>query len=1316
MAFQGARYLTGGARTSVRTPRWRKAVQASFAATLAILFLLTGLSSAFLSAGVSPLVAATSGSSAEDTLNKAAQEAGAEGTPEGFDAIMAELQGNPTTTDRDSFAHLLRRVLFIDYINYTPDASSINGKTPPSGGLNCNTNAPGAGTLVYHNCDVPNITTEFMQDLVAMATGGQGAKGATVSRATVDVPIFGGSVNIPGGSVPVDPAARSVKYTGLELFGYNLKLTRYSGEWDHIKVMTSARALSNFGFMDGVRLSVKATIDGIAAGLNVSISNASGKLASGDIFGAIGAAFSGFLEGAASGAVNTILDTSDFNVFTSVAWYRTGIGSTLYGARELSQVELAALAKGQYLNLITQSAPADARVPADLQSIAGGPPPPKEAISKCEYINASSQRVAFGNTSAPPGPTEAQCQQVAQTAYDLRVSSGVIVEGDTVQYFWTVDGTQKQESLSEWRAAQSKYFDTAKRYGMNCDVDVFAARAAAVAAVQACWGPEHAAAVDRELKRIQQVNNDAWVDDLTKPENINEWLSGDPARNFNAPWNRFICVDANGNDIMNGSAPRTVYDQNGNLNSGCSPVRPPVQNGFFGNGYIGSQPAVDTRNAAVDTSIFGTILDIPGQMTRVADMGLTVSIFATRLTNSVIALTFSPILETLGLDELIVKAVEALRDSLFFPLAALMIGLSAMAILFRTIKERNYSQQFVSVLLICLTFLTGVFLLYRPAAVVKAVDEVPSRIEMAIVGSIFNVGDVTQDNICSASSSATSTPPGEDLRGNVLPYSPADGTRSLMCEAWRVFAFTPWAYAQWGTSVDKLSDDEFTNTNSALVGTAAVNMGGGAIVNNWGLYQLDVTSSGTSTTENPREKTGATSRDFYRIVDAQAGPNNGAGTDGSRFAAWTGQDAAGRGVVGLFSPVVAAVGAFTVISYSLTKILLSFVVTVMILFLPFMFLIGLFPTLGRMRLKAYIGTIVGLILQRIVLVVLLALFFRVLIGVASAANGYLLSAFFSLVICGVFLHYKKDIMGMITRTTGNTFGQTMGSDLTQQGNFRKLVPGTVQNYADMAGAATIGAVGGAFGSFISGGNMLKGAREAADYRTGQLQNKQRRIGFGFLQGAVNAGGAAAAQTRSDLDKDPGVRSVREDLRSKTLLSKDLTQEEKVAQETSKATGEKIDLTHPDTAYSKGEQTHKANLDSASARRMLTKLAPKKAKIQKLKGQKEEMEHNAPITAQIAESVQRRDGNSQRLLTAKNSGEFGFSPDEQARYNRLKADIIREEAEYDQQADALVSRTDAAYDHSRTRRRMFEEMEAMKMLAEEAARRAEANTEEKAEDG
>ena len=69
--------------------------------------------------------------------------------------------------------------------------------------------------------------------------------------------------DVPTGKVPVNPKERTTKYTALELFGYDLEHTTYSGEYDHIVTSSEARLMSNVGFWGKLKLAGNSIFTGV---------------------------------------------------------------------------------------------------------------------------------------------------------------------------------------------------------------------------------------------------------------------------------------------------------------------------------------------------------------------------------------------------------------------------------------------------------------------------------------------------------------------------------------------------------------------------------------------------------------------------------------------------------------------------------------------------------------------------------------------------------------------------------------------------------------------------------------------------------------------------------------------------------------------------------------------------------------------------------------------------------------------------------------------------------------------------------------------
>lgn len=956
--------------------------------------------------------------------------------------------------NRNSFDALFYRIFIPQYINQTPDASQGSG-------AGCADPKVGSGTVVYHNCDVPNLSAEIAQDLVRFIVP-SGAYGAAQESAKAISPSFGlPNGLLPGnGTVPVSEGSRTNKYTALELFGYNLNYTAYLGEWDYLKVFTEARAMSNFGVFDNLKLGGKAIIDGaVSAAQNATDAWTNGWNSAG-LAGAIGGFFSGAFEGGTTGAINTILDTSDRNVFDQRAWYRPDFGATTYGARSMNSAELSAESLRWMNSMMNEFSPNQATMPGDFPFEKNLPAKPLEAISSCDVIsNSSGATVAWGQRTTPPGVTEAQCKTEGD-----RIKANLEKDGETIaaaSHVFDAEGVQAQESMEAWASKNSGFIAGMSKYGWSCAIPsdgTAAERAAGIDEWYGCFSASYQANYEKTLDAEKVKENNKYTESIFgKFAGIfaGWFASQNQQDNFNAAYNRFVCQDpATGRDIMDGARNARVYNMDGSLTGNCAAIRAPIQDGLFGNGYTGGQsaPAVDTRRAA-----FSPVESLATALgNTAAGMSLQVSIFATQLSNTILGLAFTPVLDALGIRDVIVSLIESFRDSMFMPLAVLMAALGAITIFWRAIRSSAYSQAFTSFLYIVAAFLLGTILLVKPAATLKVVDEGPVLIENTILTAMFGPSG-SQDKLCTATGTASGTGAGGQQIDGSSGFNPNASVRMLMCENWRSFAFTPWVFGQWGTGFENLyangyaptGGEALKNTNQSLVGNAGVNFGGGQVVHNWATYQLAVTSVGTSTTADPSRPTGVVNKNFYRIVDAQMGPNGGAGTDPTYAQSWskfTGDTAAAM----FLGPIAAIMGAVVVIGYTIAKLELVLVSIFLLVILPIMLLIGIHPTFGRQKLKAYGGTLLGLMIQRILLTVLIGMLFKFMFSISASGASYLIIAIVSIVVAAIFIGYRRELLGLVQKAMDEAAGSFAGGKLYDaRTQLAQAMPTSVRNFASM---------------------------------------------------------------------------------------------------------------------------------------------------------------------------------------------------------------------------------------------------------------------------
>lgn len=1060
---------------------------------------------------------------------------------EGFEELMAELEksekdGGPP---EESILYAFKRHFTVGYMNEGDDAviaSNDEDDNPLAwystifndrNKYNCGQGYglregqsryyPGEenGELFWHNCDVPNLITEFLQD-VTLLFFEPGMSGAEVDSSYTRTPWLGFSSNTPE-TVKQDSRAN---VTALEVFGYNLNYTSYRGEWDHIKVMTAARALSNFGFLDKLKLGTQAILNGILGGVNSAVNGLVDDLKSGNIVRIITSPLrfiGNFFGGGISSTVDTVIDTSDTNVFATMAWYRPGFGSTLYNARALSQDEIVDYIQAQlvtYLQKIEKERE-KATPPADLLAIkpdtlrALDPPSPG-------LCRASGTYSVNGGAPIPVNwdfPAETADAGTCEAAVNLRRRAILADNGGNVSFNITVTSNPRK-TVAQW-STEAGWEAVVEKYQIYCTLEGSDSTSpTAVNTFLTCLENDqvgYPAAVARETLNEQSKLDLDWFSKFTEQQEISAFFRAQ-AESFTSPNAKYICLNPDGTDMVRGGEfVRLVLGtkENQRFNPECEPVRKPIQNALFGNGYLDGQPPVDTRREVYGFSLWDFIAGDEVW----ASAGLTISKATTRLSNAVLNLAFAPILQTLSLDVILTNLIIGFRDGLFFPLALLVMVVGALSVFFQAGVKRDYGAQAKSLLLMVGVFFLGTILMTDPARTITFVDEAPAQLEAVVTGSIFEVGKTDTDNLCNATTATNSTVGSEDFAGNTIRFDPAAASRNMLCENWRVFAFGPYVYGQWGTSYDNLNYENFhaEGDQAILVGNGQgevapyVPLGGNGAnaERNWGLYQLDVLTAGTSTTYDPRHSQ-TNDANIYRLVDLQAGPGGqleNAPYDATHFEMWRGDKPMGRIMVAWLGAATSIVGMLTIILFAFAKIQISLMSMLMLLFMPFMFLIGLMPGQGRFKLKGYFMQLISLMVQRVVLVAMLALMLRVITSIAQASDNFFYYSVLTIATCLVFLTNRKEILGLFDK---NIAGKSGG--FGKGGSAMEFLPRSLQQKADTVGNMARAGAYAAVGGFMAGGvsGIKPAVKGATDRQRSSLSLKHSRQGLGAFNVASKA--------------------------------------------------------------------------------------------------------------------------------------------------------------------------------------------------------------------
>lgn len=1111
------------ARRSMRTLTRQFVVVAAIVAVLLSLF--------------APLTAkpayADEDSDAKDKISEAYNDYGGS-----FDGAMEKYEKGEGKDDENSFGFVMKRIFGINYMNDVSRAVAAEGYDTPESGKLCNADDPRAGTPLYHNCDIPNITTQFFQSVIGNLINVSGLYHAETVIPTLDSPWFGLPTALPGdGSVPTDPSQRASKYTGLELYGYNLNYTMYRGEWDRINVYTKARAMTNFGFLSSFQLGARSIIDGVAGGLSKAGENVSESLSNGDLVGAVTGFWGGLWGGGMASGLKPILDSSDLNVVNTNAWYRVGYGETLYGQRELNQEELGRLALQNVFDLLNSSSGRKIELPKDFQEIHNKPARPKEKISQCKVVDSKGKQKVVGSKEAP-GITEKGCAKEAEKA-----------NAKKPKYTWSADGTQTGQSIEEWKKTNKKFFDVAAKYKLSClshldNKDL--KQSERISKFYDCLPQGIQDATAETNSELYAEASKEWTKDIMSPLKFAKFFMKNKGANFNSPWMRFVCVNPDGSDMLDTTTGNwiSVYNTDGEPSGKCGTPRPPIQNGFFGNGYSSDQkqPGVDTRYARVDRNVVNAAMGFDTFTNDVANFSLHVSAFATRISNTLMNLSFQPIGQVMGIDDLVGGFVKSFTDSIFFSFSVLFFVISVVILFARTAYRQQWRKFVFEVLLGFLVLFMALFVSMKPAMAMKAVDYVPSQVETAIAGAIFGVSEDNDDELCTASGTVSM----KDENGKVVPdknlTTPASNIRSMMCENWRVFTFNPWVYGQWGTEFDNLyaantdAPSKFKNTNGALVGDAGVQMGNSTTVNNWALYQLDSMSVGTATTRSDVQDVGRINSDMYRIVDAQAGPNNGAGTDSRYFASWSGLDYMGRLGVAMSAIPASIVSMVTIGMYSIYKILIALISKFMLMALPIILTVAMFLEFGTRILKKYLLTLLGLLAQRIALVTLMALLITFIVGFTASIGSFFIAMVASIALCIAALLYRNNLMNMFAGAFTSTGKRSIVGSLSSapvKELYNKL-PAGMKNSVNQYGSQVQGGVSGFIGGYIVGGmdEGMKGAKKTAQMSGQREFRSQRRRGLSRIQSigmGMDAGKNAAQNATKEYKTE--LEEVSEDVKA-----------------------------------------------------------------------------------------------------------------------------------------------------------------------------------------
>lgn len=896
-----------------------------------------------------------------------------------MEKMMSDLENDPNPS-KNTMPHVMKRLfglgVYINDVEYGVLGKNLGVSKEDlliNGRYVCNPDAP--NNLINHNCNIPNFTTSLFQNMSSMVYSPFINASKTSAHATFGL---GVPKNIPGGEVPVHPGNRQHTYTALELFGYDLKLTSYNGEWDRIVVSSEARMLSNFGIIDRITLTGTTLWNSVKSGIGAYIENFSfNPFRWTTLNKAFGAAM--------SSGLNTVIDTQDLNIVATNSWKRESINDSLYNVYVLTDKEVMDETARRYFELFNESL--------------NDKSDKNETLKKVMRLKIIPSFTFIEYWETNESMTARETAETHNAIEDARA----YVDHEYIPRYVTIPEPvyyTEKEQLVFWAEENSAIISEAAEEGfISSNPDDYEIYTELVEKWNSAWENSYAREFNALGITITEMLEEIDVEIFVNHPHL------DPKQGIS----HYACANADGT-LMRDSQGNIEYLYLKNnigsqefVNPKCGKVRAPIAESLYGSGWHIDRPK-DTRHY----SNYGD--DETGLLPnmRTGSLGRTLASFIAKITNVIIGFSFSPILNELGIDTIVATLIESFRDTIFFPMAALVVLIGAVLLFLQVLRHGSALQFFIAIFVTLFIFIAGSMFLLHPEATIKVIDEWPDKIDNFIANIVLSDDDGTA--YCST--------------GNTQ-----DGIRSAQCNVWGAMVFNPWVHLQFGTSYENLyakgyapaGGNEMLNTNESLVGNAEVNMGGGKKINNWAMYQLDLTKSGTITTKDNSSKQGLynVDKNMYRIVDLQAGPNNGAGTD-SRFL----QDWSGAGnpniLLSLLTVIQSIFMAIALCGLGFSKIEVSFMFAISMIFLPFMLLYSFLPQ-GRGKLKSYLSNLISLLITRTMIVLMFSILLKIYNLAYAQTDNLYQSAILIIAISLTMIAYKKEFMNLIIATEGGIY-------------------------------------------------------------------------------------------------------------------------------------------------------------------------------------------------------------------------------------------------------------------------------------------------------
>lgn len=520
------------------------------------------------------------------------------------------------------------------------------------------------------------------------------------------------------------------------------------------------------------------------------------------------------------------------------------------------------------------------------------------------------------------------------------------------------------------------------------------------------------------------------------------------------------------------------------------------------------------------------------------------------LTLAFIQLSFTDIVGVLGIDDIVggdKGLLTVFMQTVYYPLiifAAVAVGVRTLIQAARGGMRQAFSTIVISLVMVAIATVTAAF----PGKIASLPNNIAAVGQAVVVGSM-STGFGGGNGMCEtdvANMKVSSTGSAEKAKSDLAKMS-ENMSSSVSCMIWRSFAFRPYLTGQFGKDYNELfvndtkdktrdsKSQELKNVNGEWVGDAAVPMGGGEFIRNWGMFSVSVNTNAHSPLAHPGEAsktTNGVANDWWRIVDAlsnydteEVKASAGTGDRSGDFSYdapaagiepldpwndWIGRGVLQRLMVSFFSLAISVVGLGAPSFFAMMSAVYSVGIAVLMALMPVMLLFGAWGGSGFHAFKRWAISVLEVVIKRLItgfLLVLSLLFTAAGIRMMDEVGWF--SGFTTILVVAIALFFmRRKIMDIITSALGvrNGFSGVVG-------RLGAMAKGTTSATTNIVGSTVVA------GARVksSGGSFTKGALYGAR-RSAKDLSRRNRWTSGLVTSYDRGKAMVAGKTTMDLSK------------------------------------------------------------------------------------------------------------------------------------------------------------------------------------------------------